>query len=195
MDSTKESVSDFVECKRLIALVDLAGFTKAFHSQSDLEMASFLQEYYAACEEVLGGSGGTVVKFMGDSCLAVFPPSEAPQCAEAVVELRARVEILGVKYGIAISLGANLHIADVVEGDFGAGANRRADIVGRGVNQTFLLGGGPDIRVSEPVYRALPSEMRGPWRKHKPPSIYVLDRTDGANEGKGKYPSANLQRW
>lgn len=164
MDSQKKSTSDFVENNRLIALFDLPGTTKAFQSRGDLDMAALLQDFYEECEEVLTQGGGTVVKFMGDACLAVFPPSEATQCAGAVVELRARVKSLGEKYGVPIGLGANLHIATVVEGEFGVGINRRTDILGRGVNQTFLLGRGEGIRLSEPVYRALPSGMRSPWR-------------------------------
>jgi adenylate cyclase len=181
--------------KRLIALVDLAGFAKAFQAHSDLEMAAFLQEYYAACEGRLVEAGGTVIKYMGDSCMAVFPPDAAQRCAEAVIDLGAAVEVLGEKFGVVISLGANLHIAEVVEGDFGVGANRKPDIVGRGVNQTFMLGGGPGIRASEPVYRSLASDQRTPWRKHKPPAIYVLESAGGVYRGLGKGPAANAQRW
>ena len=195
MDSDTESVSDFAETSRLIALIDLAGSAKAFRSRGDQDMVALLQEFYEACDAVLTVSGGTVIKFMGDSCLAVFPPSEAAQCVDAVVELRTRVSALGEKYGAAIAFGANLHIATVVEGEFGAGSNRRADVLGRGVNQTFLLGRGAGIRLSEPVYRALPSAKRSPWNKHKPPAIYILDQADGASAGMGKSASANTQRW
>lgn len=57
-----------------------------------------------------------------------------------------------------------------------------------GVNQTFLLGRGPGIRISEPLYRALPSAVRSPWVKHKPPAVYHLDAPDGIYAGMGKPP-------
>ena len=195
MNNQTTSVPAPVTRKRLIALIDLAGFAKAFHAHSDLEMAAFLQEYYAACDERLVAAGGTVIKYMGDSCIAVFPPDAAQSCAEAVIELLAAVEDLGKKFGVTISLGANLHIAEIIEGEFGVGANARPDIVGRGVNQTFMLGGGPGVRASEPVYRSLASDQRPPWRRHKPPAIYVLEGGDGVYRGSGKNPTANAQRW
>lgn len=195
MDSMKRSSSDFAEIDRLIVLVDLPGSTKAFQARSDLEMAAFLQEFYEACEAAFTASGGTVIKFMGDTCLAVFPPDETTACVDAVDRLRTHVASLDNKYGVPIGMGANLHIARVVEGTFGVGASRRTDVVGRGVNQTFLLGRGSGIRLSEPVYRDLPSDRRTPWRKHKPPAIYVLENADGASEGLEKSPSANAQRW
>jgi hypothetical protein len=62
------------------------------------------------------------------------------------------------------------------------------------VNQTFLLGRGSGIRISEAVYRRLPNDARSPWSKHKPPSIYYL-RSPGILEGLGKDPGTNTGRW
>src|SRR5437867_1023081 len=55
----------FVPVKRIIMLIDLAGFAKASQSAGDAKIVEFLQDYYTACEEVLSAKGGTVVKFMG----------------------------------------------------------------------------------------------------------------------------------
>src|SRR5712691_603913 len=68
------TMDKFVPVKRIILLIDLAGFAKASQTAGDAEIVAFLQDYYAACEEVLNGKDGTVVKFMGDACLATFQP-------------------------------------------------------------------------------------------------------------------------
>jgi class 3 adenylate cyclase len=103
---------------------------------------------------------------------------------------------LADRHQLRLSLGANLHLAVIVEGHFGAGASRRIDIIGRGVNQAFLLGRGPGIRISEPVYRQLPNEARSAWNKHKPPAIYHLTPTsDGVLHGVGNDPGTNTSRW
>ena len=67
--------------------------------------------------------------------------------------------------------------------------------MGRDVNQTFLLGRGAGIRISEPVYRALPNSARSPWSKHKPSAIYHLDAPEGLYEGGGKDVVSNTLRW
>ncbi len=187
--------STFVETERLIVLIDLAGFTKTFQTHSDEEIAAWLQHFYSACDEVLTAKGGTVIKFIGDACLAVFAREQAPDAVAAVLALQGRVSELAARHGMPMSLGANLHISTVVEGEFGGPSKRMRDILGRGVNQTFLLGRGPGVRVSEPVYRALPSDARSPWRKHKPPAIYHLDAAAGLLEGAGKSAGQNTARW
>ena len=49
------------------------------------------------------------------------------------------------------------------------------DVVGMGVIHAFRMGGGAGTRISEPVYRRLPSDRRTPWRKHQPPATYTWE--------------------
>ncbi len=71
-------------------------------------------------------------------------------------------------------MGANIHLSVVVEGQLGTGDSRRYDILGAGVIHVFRMGAGPGIRISEPVYRQLPNDARGPWKKQQPPATYTL---------------------
>ena len=187
--------TNFRPSKRIIVLLDLAGYTKAFQTTSDEKMAVSLHDYYVACEEIITARGGDVIKFMGDACLAVFPVDHPMDAVESVREVQARLAAVAKGHQIPLELGANLHMASVIEGEFGTGSSKRKDILGRGVNQTFLLGRGPGIRISEPVYRALPSHARSPWNRHKPPAVYHLDTAQGIYEGAGKDPASNALRW
>jgi hypothetical protein len=36
---------------------------------------------------------------------------------------------------------------------------------------------GSGVRISEPVYRKLPNEHRGPWTKNRPPATYSLSKS------------------
>ncbi len=83
---------------------------------------------------------------------------------------------LGTEHGVALDVGANIHLSVVVEGELGTGASRRYDILGAGVIHVFRMGAGPGIRISEPVYRQLPNNERGPWKKQQPPATYTLQR-------------------
>jgi class 3 adenylate cyclase len=176
-------------------LVDLAGSAKAFQTEGDEKIAAFLQEFYAACEKVVTRRNGTIIKFIGDACLAVFKSDQAKNAVASVMELQARVQALAKDYKVDLALGANLHVAPLVEGEFGIGSSKRRDIVGRGVNQTFLLGRGTGVRISEAFYRALPKSAQSSWDKHDPPAVYHLSAPDGIYEGLGKSAAANLQRW
>ena len=162
------------ERKLLIVAVDLAGYFKAAQNRANVEVAGFLDDFYHACAEALEPAGGRIVKFMGDACLAVFPPERAMDAIDAVAALRERAIAIGARHRMRVGMGANLHIATVAEGEIGPPTARRYDVIGEGVNHTFRMGGAGSINASEPVYRRLPPERRSPWLKRKPPATYTL---------------------
>ena len=92
--NSKHPKRNFVFAKRIVAVIDLAGFTKAFQSEGDLKMAAFVHDYYTACEKAANARGGTIVKFMGDACLMTFPPGHAKQAVETTLNLQRTVEAL-----------------------------------------------------------------------------------------------------
>lgn len=196
MNAPNRAGGEYGQEKRVVLSVEVAGYTKAFQTRDDEEVARFVDEYYTLCETVVANKRGTIVKFMGDGCLATFPADATTEALGAALELERALDDLSARYQLRLSLGANLHLAVVVEGQFGAGTSRRRDIIGRGVNQTFLLGRGPGIRISEPAYRQLPNEARSAWNKHKPPAIYHLTpSSDGVLHGLGNDPGTNTGRW
>ncbi|HVJ21795.1 MAG TPA: adenylate/guanylate cyclase domain-containing protein [Polyangiaceae bacterium] len=196
MDSDKLG-DRFVPAKRVIVVIDLTNFARAFQERSDAQLAAFLDSYYALCEEKLAapGVGGRIVKFMGDACLAVFPAELAGAAVSAVVHLQHDLDALTREQALPFAMGANIHMAELVEAELGGGSSRRADVIGRGVNQAFLLGRGAGVRISEPVYRSLASGERSPWTKHKPPAVYSLANPGEVYGGLGKDAATNAQRW
>jgi class 3 adenylate cyclase len=192
---TNSPQNTFQTTKRVIVLIDLAGYARAFHSENDAKMAAFIQDFYVACERVITKRGGVIIKFIGDACLSVFEPDHAKNAVDTVLELQTTVAALSTLFNVQLSMGANLHLTTAIEGEFGIASSKRRDIIGRGVNQTFLLGRGRGIRLSEPVYRALPGSARSPWTKQKPPAVYHLSTPEGVHEGPGKGSAANAQRW
>lgn len=166
----------FTEVQRVLCLVDLTHYTRLSQRLEPFETATFLDGFYKDCHAELGGeAGGRILKFMGDGCLAIFPPDQAADAVAAVLRLRDRVAARARDLPVSVELGANLHLARVVEGDFGPPEAAQHDVLGEGVNFTFLMGRGAGVRLSEPVYRKLPSGARSPWRRIKPPARYVLE--------------------
>ena len=163
-------VEDRAEVPLLIAFVDLTRFFLQSQRVSDLVLADTLDAFYECVAAHVEKSGGRVVKFMGDACFAVFPEDRTVDAVDAVLALER--EASGPR-GLGLSLGANVHLAIVAEGELGPDDDRRYDVIGSGVNHLFRMGGGSGVRISEPVYRSLPDERRGRWDKVKPPATYV----------------------
>ncbi len=192
---TKRPRPRFVSRKTLIMLADLAGFAKAFQKTDDIAMAEFIQDYYTFCEEIVTRKNGAIVKFIGDGVLCRFQPNAAKAALEAAIELQSMAVKLAKRFRLPVALGVNLHLAFAIDAEFGAGVSRRRDLIGRGVNQTFLLGRGAGIRISASVYRSLPRNARSPWNKHEPPAVYHMNAPEGILEGLGKPAVTNAARW
>jgi adenylate cyclase len=161
------------ESKLVLLSVDLAGYTRAVASLDALTVARFLDAWYRQCADAIRRHGGRVVKYMGDACLAVFPPERTVDAVDAARELADAVAPIAAEHHLPLRLGGNVHLAVVAEGEFGPDDDRRYDVLGSGVNQLFLMGGGAGLRITEPVYRQLPNERRAAWQRHKPPATYV----------------------
>jgi class 3 adenylate cyclase len=161
---------EYRERRLVIVLFDLARFTHVIADLSLRETAELLDGFYRAAEEVIPDAGGRVVKFVGDGCLAAFDADDVLPALQAVEELAGRVRALGDARGLAMDVGANVHMATVA--DTALGSSPTADLIGMGVVHTFRMGGGPGVRISEPVYRKLPSGERSPWAKRQAPALY-----------------------
>jgi class 3 adenylate cyclase len=168
-----EPSSEYRERPLVMVLIDLARFTHVIAELSLRETAQLLDEFYRAAEEVVVQQGGRVVKFVGDGCLAAFEPDDVLAALHAVDTVAERVGRLGAGRGLVMEVGANVHVTTVAETRLGTGAV--AELVGMGVVHTYRMGGGPGVRISEPVYRRLPSDRRSPWRKRQPPAIYARE--------------------
>ena len=159
-----------------IIVCDLVGWTRTSQRNNDLSLIEFLDAYYELCHAELTGRGARVLKFMGDSCMAIVEPERLSALVADLPAIHEHIEALSQKHGISLKVATNVHLARVAAGDLGPADTRHFDVIGSGVNHVFLMGGSPGIRISEPVYRQLPNQARGPWNKHRPPATYSLSR-------------------
>ncbi len=162
----------FSERQVVTVVVDLAHFTRAVAGMDSVAIAGVIDRYYTEASSIVNDHGGRVVKYLGDGCLAVFPADRALDAVTAVELLGGRVRAIAAEMDLELDMGANVHACTVAEGQFGV--DKSYDIVGPGVIHAFRMGGGPGIRISEPVYRKLPNDRRGAWAKHQPPATYTL---------------------
>ncbi|MBL8606043.1 MAG: adenylate/guanylate cyclase domain-containing protein [Myxococcales bacterium] len=162
------------EAKLVLLTADLTGFARAVASADALTVATMLDDWYRRAAEVIKRRGGRVVKFMGDACFATFPEDACLAAVDAARELGPTVVAMNRDRGLRLDLGVNVHLAVVAAGEVGPEDDARYDVLGTGVNHVFMMGRGPGVRISEPVYRQLPDARRGEWDKHKPPAVYSL---------------------
>jgi class 3 adenylate cyclase len=161
----------FPERQLVTVVVDLANFTHSVRGMDAPAIAGLIDRFYHQVHHAAANHGGRVVKYLGDGCLVVFPADHALDSVDFVESLRSQVEETATPSGSRLGLGVNIHLSTVAEGEFGP--DRRYDVVGAGVIHTFRMGGGEGIRISEPVYRKLPSDRRSGWTKRQPPATYT----------------------
>lgn len=190
------TAAQFPSAPTIILFADLAGYARGFLSHPDSEMAAFTHRYYRMAGEVIEEQGGRIIKFLGDGVLSIFPPAAASETVSAAITMQRAIADLALEIGLEVRLGANIHFGEAVATEFGTGSSRRYDVIGRTVNQTFLLGRGGGIRLSERMYRKLPSSERSPWDKRKLPAVYVLEEAgEPYFTASGKGPAQNAARW
>ena len=173
MSGVRIPPSKLAERRLVLLVVDLARTTSAVSRFEAAEFAEFINTFFSLCGRAINGQGGRIVTFLGDGCLSVFDEKRGLAAVDAVLDLREGVEKMREAFGVDVELGANVHQSVVAEAEFAP--DDRYNVMGVGVIHAFRMGAGPGIRISEPVYRQLPSDRRSPWRKHKPPAVYTLD--------------------
>jgi class 3 adenylate cyclase len=159
----------FHEQQLVMVVTDLARFTRAVGGMSAVEIADLLDRVYEATIPIINDAGGSVLKLLGDGFFAVAPPESAAAIVNAIVACGEAVDALAAERGLDLEWGANIHLSNVAAGEYSHGT---FDAIGIGSIHTFRMGSGAGIRISEPVYRRLASDQRGPWVKHQPPATY-----------------------
>ncbi|NUQ34438.1 MAG: adenylate/guanylate cyclase domain-containing protein [Planctomycetaceae bacterium] len=175
--STKGAVrpqteSRFKAEKLVVVFADISGYAKVCAAIDETEIPHFLDRLYRAYSQRLQAAGVRVVKFMGDACLGVAPVERCSDVVDAVTALTKDIEAMEASMGLRFPLGTNVHIANVMTGNYEMNGSPVFDICGPGVNFTATMGNGPGIRLSEPVYRKLASNKRGVWHKQQQPTVY-----------------------
>jgi class 3 adenylate cyclase len=159
------------EVRLLVAFLDLTRFTVQSERSTDEEIAAVLDAYYEQVALAVREAGGTVVKFIGDAALVVFPADGVDRGVLGLLSLKASVDALMVRRGWPCRLIAKVHFGTVVAGPFGA-AERRYDVIGRLVNTAALLESS-GVSLSVEAFRKLGAEMRSRFKKHTPPITYI----------------------
>lgn len=134
----------------VIWISDLRGSTRLADEFAPAVVLGVLNDHFERVVGAVSDHGGEVLKFMGDSVLAIFPiasfasPREAADAALAAAadaeariaegnRTRAEKGLTEIRYGIA------LHLGEVVYGNIGAQDRLDFTVIGPAVNQTARI--------------------------------------------------------
>lgn len=142
------------ECELVLAVVDLARFARTAQTMSDRAVFDMLGEFYELIGNIVAEAGGTVVKFMGDAALIVFAGDAPDHAVRSLRSLRDATDDWLAAYNSALRLQIRVHLGRVACGPLGAAGDKRFDVVGREVNELFLMRGG-DFALSDRLEQRL----------------------------------------
>ena len=160
------------ESSLLIAFIDLARFFAQSQRVGDAELADTLDAYYERIAVAVDEAGGTLVKFIGDAALVVFPEDAADQGVSMLLGLKSSIDAFMAQRGWECRLTAKVHVGPVIAGPFGAAGAKRYDVVGKTVNTAATLDA-TGVTLSVAAFRKLSPDLRTHFRKHTPPIVYI----------------------
>ena len=134
----------------LLAVVQVAGSSRACARQGDAAMFDALQAYYVLASDAVRVAGGRFVKPIGDAVLLTFPLDRAKDAVLALQDLQARGTDLWRRFDIHCAVQVRLGAGPVQCGPLGPPGEERFDIVGDALNTLFKAPAG-DFYVSPEV--------------------------------------------
>ena len=165
-------ISDPTERDLLVALFDLSSFGRFSRNHSNKDVFSLLSSYFEIVGDIINRGGGTVVKFIGDSGLVVFPEEAVDAGVLSLRELKISGDRWLKEHNSPCRNVIKAHFGSVVCGPIGTRDDKRFDVIGDTVNTaaTFDTRG---FAITTQVFRKLGTESRKHFKKHTPPISYI----------------------
>lgn len=146
----------------VIVFCDIHHFARVQAALGLEEQASLVQEIYEVLGECVVADGGTVIKYMGDALMAVFPEGAEASAVECALAMRRAYADLVARRGVTEDTGLETSVGSgpVVRGMFGHRSLRMQDVFGEAVNRTAVLTHYRGTAVTEEVSRAVSGRFR-----------------------------------
>lgn len=177
--SASQPPQQWVEERRLatVLFAEVVGLSDVANDLEPDAVRELANEFFEPIAREVDREGGTVVKYIGDSVMAVFgvPTSrenDAQRAVRAALAMSTRVSDLGKKRGGAaanLSLRVGINSGVVMVGAVGASTNAAPDIMGLTVNiarRIESIGGSGDVLMGQGterlVHRKFDVEALGP---------------------------------
>lgn len=174
MDTLKNQSQ--IEEKNLLAAVnDIESFMKLSKTiDSDIEIFKILNGLADITARAVEGAGGTVVKYIGDSTLMIFPEDMVDRGVRTLYQLKRDLEKYFTDLGYKNRVSFALHFGQAAVGYLG----NNLDVIGDMINTVFMMKGQSyrtRFIISPQVFRKLKPDTRRIFHKYTPPIAYIAD--------------------
>ena len=170
--SSLHTITEPRELDLLVAFFDLTGFARYARKRTDRDILDALSTYYELVGDHVETSGGTVVKFIGDAGLVVYPEEQVDRGVVALKAAKEAGDAWWVRQDASSQAIYKLHFGPVCCGCVGTRSNKQFDIFGNTVNTTAMLKSN-GFAMTAQVFRQLSPETRKLFKKHTPPITYI----------------------
>jgi class 3 adenylate cyclase len=128
--------------------------------------------YYELVGDLVAEAGGSVVKFMGDAGLLIYPAAEAERAVVGLRQLKIAGDTWLTDHAVPCRHVIKAHVGSVYCGPMGTRQEKRFDVFGETVNTTALLPS-HGLSITPALFRQLGPESRKLFKKHTPPVTYI----------------------
>ncbi len=144
----------------VVLFCDIRGFMRLSVALGK-RMPAFVQKFYEKAGTAVVDNGGSILKYIGDAMLCVFPRGRENEAVRCAVRMRKDFAALVESYEIVqvAELGAAVSSGEVTRGIFGHKSLRVDDVMGETVAHAAVLNRLPGIKVTDPVRRAIGPEF------------------------------------
>ena len=169
---TKTELPTLREQELVIATFDLTGYFRFSRTRPEREVMNLTSDYYEFVGDIIADGGGTVIKFMGDAGLLIYPAAEADRAVNNLLQLKNDGDAWLAKRKVPCENIVKAHVGKVFCGPFGTRSEKRFDIFGMAVMDTFKLES-HGLAISPELFRKLKPNTRKAFKKHTPPMTYI----------------------
>ena len=167
-----DSITTPQEMNLLVAFFDLTRFLRYSQNHTAQEMFDFTSAYFEFVGDIIEGSGGKIVKFIGDAGLIIYPEDKVNEGVLALIELKEKGDQWLADQGVSSRNIIQAHFGPVVCGPMGTRSDKRFDIMGHTVS-TAAITKSKGIALTPQVFRKLDDKTRKRFKKHTPPITYI----------------------
>jgi adenylate cyclase len=146
----------------VILFCDIHGFSRLQAGMAPSDQASLIQEIYEILGECVVSDGGKIVKYLGDSLMAIFPGGAEVPAVKCALAMRRAFDDLLRRRGITADTGLETAVGSgpVVRGMFGHRSLVAMDVFGEVVNRVAVLMHYRGTAVTEEVAKAVSGSFR-----------------------------------
>jgi adenylate cyclase len=184
-----------------ILFADVSGSTRLYETAGDSAALEAISACLAAARRATEGSGGRVVKTIGDEVLGIFPGPDS--AANAAIEMQAKIDALPEVAGTKLGVRIGFHHGPVLQRDddvFGDTVNLAARLVAQAKKGEIILSTDTAAQLG-PIFRAMVRELHAITVKGKTEDVGLAelvwkrdaDATVFASNQRSKGPKSALR--